>query len=65
MGELKGSLLTLGALALCTSGCSMLDGAEPDSLPFRDTPQAEAPYSESDPTAPLRGTAVAIEVATP
>ena len=65
MGGLQKSLLTMGGLSACLTACGAPELADLEELPVRSTPQAEIPHSESDPNAPLRGSAVAIAVVTP
>lgn len=52
-----------GVLACALGACSGPNSAALDTLPVRTTPQDEVPHSQSDPDAPLRGTAVAIDMA--
>jgi len=54
--------------ALCLLACAATACTRPSlealaELPVRSGPQTDRPYSQSDSGAPLRGTAVAIQVA--
>ena len=53
-------LLATGLMACGLFACSTPDLAD---LPVRDAPQAEVPYSPETSGQPLRGTAVAVDVA--
>ncbi|MBB5722394.1 hypothetical protein FHS72_002020 [Loktanella ponticola] len=60
---MRGTPIKLLATGFMACGLFACTGPELASLPVREAPQAERPYSPDVDGAPLRGTAVAIAMA--